>query len=526
MDGYENTQQTGEWHGAGGTASAVLGRAAVWISRLRVAIVRRLPAQVPFAVKLALSISVLISVGMALLGAVIVHNQTRLLNQQMHTFGGTVVAQMANSAKEPILAKDTLLLNVLAANLAADENVIGTVIYSADRAVLARAGRTPFEPGAPYAGHSRPFLDGKPQSLEWTWRRSAGNELDAISFVSPVRFRDMVVGYTLISFGRGLMTRSVADSIRSIVVATVLMIILGIAMSYVLGRRLSRPLHDLMNASRAMSNGQYHYRIQERRNDEIGYLMGAFNSMAQGLLQKAQVEDAFSRYVPSDVARKVLANLEEIELGGKQVHASVMFVDIVGFTARSETMSPEGVADLLNEFYTNISHAAAMYKGTVDKYMGDCAMVVFGISEDDPHHAFHCVACAVFFQRLAERMNALRLAQNKFPVHFRIGLNTGPMLAGNMGTRDRVQFTVVGDSVNLASRLCAVSTADEIIIDEHMYDRPDVRGHVVATRHQAIRIRGKTLPVSTYLVHDLAARYQADMAQALDGALLPGKGPL
>lgn len=489
---------------------------AAFLGHLRRRLAGWLPVKIPVAVKLAISIGILISAGMSLLGAVIVHNQTHLLNQQMHVFGHTVVNQMAESAKEPLLAEDTLLLNVLASNLAAGENVIGTAVYSAERKLVARAGHNPFEHGAPFARHIEPFLDGQAQSLEWTWSGAPQGNIDAIAFISPVRFRDIVAGYTVISFSRGSMTQLVGDSIRSIVVATILLIILGIAMSYVLGRRLSRPLHDLMDASRAIGNGQYSYRIQERRNDEIGYLMNSFNVMAQGLLQKAQVEDAFSRYVPAGVARKVLDNLQEVELGGSQVCASVMFVDIVGFTARSERMPPERVAEFLNEFYTNISQSAALYKGTIDKYMGDGAMVVFGIPEDDTEHAFHAIACAVFFQKLTDRVNAARISAKKFPIYFRIGLNTGPMLAGNMGTRDRVQFTVVGDSVNLASRLCSVSTAGEIIITDETYNLPTIHSRVLASPHQAIRIRGKTDPVSTYLVHDLTETYREDMDSAID----------
>lgn len=470
-----------------------------------------LPTQVPVAIKLAISISLVIIAAMSLLGALIVHNQTQLLNRQAQTFGSTVVEQMAESAKEPILAEDTLLLDVLAANLASGENVVGTAIYSADRKLLSHAGRYPFEPGGPYAGHEKPFLGEELQTLEWSWPGSSRGPLEAVSFVSPVRFQNTTVGYALISFSRSSMVQAVDDSVRSIVVATLLLIVLGVAISYVVGRQLTRPLDHLMNASRAIDSGFYNFRLEERRNDEIGYLMQAFNSMAQGLLRKAQVEEAFSRYVPPGVARNVLDNLEEVELGGKEIQGSVMFVDIVGFTARSETMDPERVAELLNNFYDSISRAAARYNGTIDKYMGDCAMLVFGIPESDDQHVFHSIACAVFFQRLAERINDVRISQGKFPVYYRIGLNSGAMLAGNMGSSDRVQFTVVGDSVNLASRLCSVATTGQIVITEEIYKIPEVRRNIIASQHDSIRIRGKSQPVSTYLVHDLSASHQENM---------------
>ncbi len=478
-----------------------------------------LPSRIPVAVKLAISIGLLVTLGMTLLGAVVIQNQTRLLTQNMRTFGQTVVRQMAESAKEPLLANDSLQLDVLAANLANGQNVVGTAIYSADRRQLSGSGLSPFQHGAPYAGHARPFLDDTLQTLAWEWNGSPRGDVDAVSFFSPVHFRDVTVGYVQIAFSRSLLTQSSHDAVRSIIVATLLLVVLGAIISYVMGRRLSRPLHHLMHASQAIGKGQYHYRIAERRNDELGHLMDAFNSMAQGLLQKAQVEDAFARYVPANVAQEILSGLEQVELQGRQVQASVMFVDIVGFTAKSETMRPEGVAELLNDFYAEISRAAALYRGTVDKYMGDAAMLVFGVPDSDQDHVFHAIACALFFQKLMSRINTLRLARGKFPVQFRIGINSGEMLAGVMGSEDRKQYTVVGDSVNLASRLCSVATADEIIVTEETINRGDLRNKLVASRYGSIRIRGKANPVTTYLVHDVHERYLRDMEDMLDEAL-------
>lgn len=478
-----------------------------------------LPQRVPVAVKLALWLSLMTTAGMSLLGAVIVHDQTDLLNRNMLTFGHTVVEQMAESAKEPILANDTLQLDILAANLANGDNVVGTVLYSADRQVLSNAGIGPFQLNAPYAGHRRPFLDGSLQTLHWRWPSSPRGAVDAVSFFSPVRFHGTTVGYAEISFSRALMTQSIHDAVRSIVVATLVLIILGIIASYYLGRRLSRPLNDLMDASRAIGNGQYDFKMKERRNDEIGYLMSAFNSMAQGMLRKEQVEDAFAKYVPTRVAKNILSNLDPVELAGKHAFASVMFIDIVGFTAKSETLTPEGIAELLNEFYAVAGQAAALYHGTIDKYIGDCVMLVFGIPETDSDHVFNSIACAVFFQRLIARVNEWRLSRGKFPVHYRIGLNSGDMLAGVMGTSDRMQYTVVGDSVNLASRLCAAASADQIVITEQTYNHPSLRKRILAAEYKAIGIRGKSQPVTTYLVDDLHNGYHEDMERKVRQAL-------
>jgi len=473
------------------------------------------PTYVPIALKLSLSIGVMLSLIMFLLGAIIIHNQTELLNHQILSSGRIVVKQMAESAKEPILANDILQLDVLTNNLTSSDDIIGTSVYSTEGKILSSAGPQPFEPYAPLAGHSSTYLKRAPITVPWTWSDSAYGDLDAISYVTPISYKNITAGYVLTTFSRKTMTASIRDSIHSIVLATLFLIPLGIVLSYFIARNFARPLQDLMDASRAINQGEYRYRLHEKRNDEIGYLMSAFNNMAHGMLQKKQVEEAFAKHVPAGVVKNILENLDGVKLGGTHTHASVMFIDIEGFTSKSETLSPTEVGELLNEFFTYISDTVPLYKGTIDKYMGDCAMLVFGVPEPDEDHIFHAISYAVFFQKLLVKINNLRLSRGKFPIKFRIGLNTGEVLAGNMGSVDRVQFTVVGDTVNLASRLSSLSNPEQVLITEETYNIPLVRKRIVATRFDTIHVRGKATPVSLYQVHDVVEPYLTDMDQEI-----------
>jgi adenylate cyclase len=455
---------------------------------------------VPIAYKYAFAIAAVVSAGMALLGMFVVDNQSRVLRAQIDAFGHTIAAQLSDSAKEPLLAHDLLTLEILATSLESNGRVLGTAIFAADGTVLARSGITPFDLDAPLAGASEGHLRSEPHSLDWSWVGSPLGHLHAVSLIHPVRFRGVTAGYALVTFSRSALDQSLRASVQAITTATALFILLGVAMSYYLGRRLSRPIHHLMDASQAIQEGRYHYRIPERRNDEIGHLIAAFNGMAEGLLQKNQVEAAFSRYVSPQIAAEVLSNLEHVELGGKHAMGSVLFADLVGYTRLSEQIGSEAVAALLNEYFSYIARACALYRGTVDKYIGDCAMLVFGVPEPDEDHAFHAIACAVLFQRVVEHLNGHRAKAGLPPIQFRLGINAGPMLAGNMGSRDRMQYTVVGDSVNLASRLCGTGEPGQIVITEETWLQPAVRERVLAARHRSINVRGKSEPVSTYLV--------------------------
>ena len=469
---------------------------------------RSTPTYFPIAYKLALIITLLITSGMVILGLVIVKNQTQLLRTQINDFGQAVVTQLAESAKELVMSDDELSLMTVVNNLGSSKNILGAVIYSENGKVLAVSGILPGDDiSGLYAKASR--IDDKNYSVAWKASDDEGKVINAISFIEPVRFKNVIAGHALVTFSKGAMDQSLHDTVIAIIMATALMILLGIMVAFYLGDLLSKPIRRLMDASKAIDSGQYDYRIHERRNDEIGYLTEAFNQLAANMLEKSQVENAFSRFVSTNVAKKIMANLDQIKLGGKHVNGSVLFADIVGFTSLSEQLPADEVASLLNEYFTYISMATDLYHGTIDKYMGDCAMIVFGVPDEDPDNKFHAVACAVMIQQLVNRLNAIRIKNNKVAIHFRIGVNSGTMLAGNMGSSQRMQFTVVGETVNLASRLHTVAGADQVIITEHLYKSRNIQSRIQAYSHKSIKLRGIAEPVSTYIVTNLAAGYQS-----------------
>lgn len=500
--------------------SKVPARRGAWNLRdwLRRAWTRLTPRHVPIAYKLAVVITLLISTSMVLLGLVIVQNQTTLLTAQMDSFGSAVTHQLGESSVELVLSDDLLGLMVLINNLGKTDDLLGAAVYSDAGVVLASTGLIP----AGGAQASRPEqtapADGS-YTLEWRADRHPLEALDVVSFVRPIQFQGLTAGHALVTFSKASLAQAVSDTIRAVVAATVLMILLGIVTAYFIGKRLTRPIHRLMRASKAIDQGNYSFRIDERRNDEIGFLIEAFNSMANGLLEKTQVENVFSRFVSPNVARQIMENLDHVRLGGEHVNGSVLFADIVGFTSISEELPPQEIADLLNEYFTHIAMASRMYRGTIDKFMGDCAMIVFGIPEQDDDHKFNAIACAVMIQRLVRRLNTMRKREGKFPVHFRIGVNSGDMLAGNMGSHDRMQYTVVGDAVNLAARLHNVAVSDQIAITEYLYRDKDVHERVKARRHELIKLRGKSEPVTTYIVEGVASSDTRAMDTHIDQML-------
>jgi len=480
---------------------------------------RQILNQFPIAYKLAIIITMLISSGMILLGLVIVSNQTQLLRGQMTDFGQTVAGQLANSTKELILSDDILSIMVSVKNLGNHKGILGAVVYSEKGTKLATSGIVPQADIINLYAQSKNNQQ-KGYSFEWVANNTDKQQnLDVISFITPIRFQNLIAGHALVTFSKASLSQSLTETVNAIIAATIFMIILGIFTAYALGQRLSRPIHNLLDASKAIDSGDYSYRIDERRNDEIGSLIEGFNNMANGLLEKSQVENAFSRFVSTNVAKQIMDNLDGIQLGGQHVQATALFADIVGFTSMSEKLPPKEVATLLNEYFTYISMACELYNGTIDKYMGDCAMVVFGVPEEDPEHQFNAISCAIMIQRLIDRLNHIREQHGKQAVHFRIGVNSGEMLAGNMGSHERMQYTVVGEAVNLAARLHTAAEKGQIVVTDDMVKSTDIQWRIIAHRHKSIELRGIAEPVTTYIVTDLKSPYAEQIEQHIETIL-------
>jgi adenylate cyclase len=470
--------------------------------------IRNSAQRTPLAYKLSFFITVLVVSCMVSLGVILVQQQTQLLQKQLNEQGSTLVRLMARAASEPLLADDKLALDAITSGFASN-SIVGTTIAMMDGEIISQAGVLLEEQNPLTRKKLGQIISGAANVNSWIWRRLGGNQEQAVlSFLQPIQFQNVTAGFAVVTLSQADMLSAVHTAINAIIGATIVIITLGIVMSFVLGRRITQPIDQLVYASHAIGKGDYSYRFSNQRKDELGLLMEAFNEMSQGMLEKSQVQNALSRYLSPGVARQILSNLDDVGLSGKRIEGTVVFADIKGFTQISERIRPEDLVTILNRYFTLVTQACEINHGMVDKYMGDGVMLVFGAPEPDKDHAFNAITCALLIQKLIAHENGKREERDQFPVKFRIGVNTGSMLAGNMGSRDRMEYTVVGDTVNLASRLCGITNAGEIVISREMYLREDVRHRVMAGEYQSIRLRGISQPVCTYRVEQLTAQFQ------------------
>ena len=227
--------------------------------------------------------------------------------------------------------------------------------------------------------------------------------------------------------------------------------------------------------------------------------------------QKKQIKGAFSFYVSSSVVNEMIQHPERLKLGGDKKDLTVLFSDIRGFTTISEGMTPEELVHLLNEYLTVMTDVVFKYDGTLDKYIGDAVMAIFGAPVERENHPANACHAALEMMDELKKLNEKWLKEGKKPLNIGIGINTGMMMVGNMGSEQRFDYTVMGDAVNLGSRLEGANKSykTNILLSESTYDR--VKDAFFCMELDSVRVKGKTEPVKIYqlLAHQKIAEERA-----------------
>jgi adenylate cyclase len=232
--------------------------------------------------------------------------------------------------------------------------------------------------------------------------------------------------------------------------------------------------------------------------DELEALASGFNTMVDGLKERDKLRSTFGKYMTATVMEHLLAG--KVSLGGESLQVSILFTDIRGFTSISEKMDPQNLVALLNEYFTEMVGIVMQENGVVDKYIGDAIMAVFGAPVPKPEDPVNAVRAAVRMRRGLDELNLGLRARGLPTLRTGIGIHTGLVVAGNIGSEVRMEYTVIGDAVNLASRL-ETSTKElgvDVLISEQTYE---LTKHVIVARPvRALVVKGREQPVVAYEV--------------------------
>lgn len=295
-----------------------------------------------------------------------------------------------------------------------------------------------------------------------------------------------LVGIVLVACG-GLSDSADAQAIaRAVLILAVAAFALGLAVTVVVARSVAQPLTAVRRAQERVERGDLHAAVRVADGSEVGLLQSGFNRMVDGLREREHMQDLFSRHVGEDVARAAMA--VEPRLGGEVRELAVLFVDLVGSTELASRASPEHVVARLNRFFAVVVDVAAAHGGWVNKFQGDAALCVFGAPtpQDNP------AACALGAARALDARLRAELPEARAG----IGLSAGPAVAGWVGAEQRFEYTVIGDPVNQAARLCDLAKRrdERLLACDEILRRA---GHDEARRWrlaEAVALRGRPAP--------------------------------
>jgi adenylate cyclase len=241
-------------------------------------------------------------------------------------------------------------------------------------------------------------------------------------------------------------------------------LVLSIALGALISRRITRPVSQLTEGLRSVSEGDLTAHLELHSGDEFEEFAKTFNLMVVGLREREQLKNVLVRHLSSAVAESILNNPEALQLGGQKVQATVLFADIRDFTQKSTGMVPIEIVGTLNEYFGVIVDVILRHEGTLDKFLGDGLMAVFGAPLAQPDHPARALRCALEIQEAVAGLNRERAQLGLIQFELGVGLNSGEVVAGQVGSHRRMEYTVIGTEVNRAFRIQRLAGPGEVLV--------------------------------------------------------------
>jgi adenylate cyclase len=298
-----------------------------------------------------------------------------------------------------------------------------------------------------------------------------------------------------------LVFEGIAATTRRNILLTGAVLCIAVLFIWFFSKSISVPLKGLAAAAERIRNGEFEQSLAAKGRDEIGLLTERFVEMGRGLAERERLRDAFGRFSNEIIAERAMKG--DLTLGGETKRVTVFFSDIRSFTAMSEKLEPQEVVEFLNDYMTRMVECVDKTGGVVDKFMGDAVMAVWGapLSAGSPaQDAFNCVKTALLMRAALLEFNKDRGRDKEPRIRIGCGINTGDVVAGQIGSQKRMEYTVIGDTVNLANRTESLNKpfGTDILITENTYAL--IGKQLITEEMPPVRVKGKEKPVRMFAV--------------------------
>ena len=420
----------------------------------------------------------------------ILRQQRERLYSQTLKIGKISLNYFSGNAAVPLLEDNILRLNALIKDATHVEGLLYAIIVDHNQVIKAHTDVSKI--GKTFETFSN-FTDKKKEGDVSYFNYVSPSGEHVLNLTRPIFFKNKELGEVHVGISIDFIEKLIRKAQLTILIITVFIIIFGSVVAVWLGFHFSRPISNLVQATREIGAGNYQHKIILARNDELGSLSTAFNRMGDELWKNSLMQKSFGKYIGPEVLEMIMANPENIWLKGHRSEATVIFVDIRGFSTYSEDKEPEEIVEKLNQYFEIATSTIKDYGGYVDKFIGDAVLGVFGVPIYHENHAARAVKAAMNMQQsfLKRPKNENDLLQS-----VGIGINSGVVVSGNIGSQDRMEYTVVGDCVNVAAHMYRLANPGEIIISKSVYDH--LKENLEVNPLPVQYLKGKSEPVETF----------------------------
>jgi len=434
--------------------------------------------------KIAGTLLLILTMAVVTLGVVTFNRQNEMLRNEIMSRAVTMARELANAGKEGLLTKQELPIVSTMEDILKRDNVVYAMILDDEGRVFAHSDfskkgvvlNDPADLSAAKAGAL--YIQEVPLNMDMI--------MDATMPIM-LQSKNLKLGSARIGLSEKALNTAIRRQKNAYLCMALGFVVVGILLSFALSRVLTKPLDSLAAGMQVVAKGDLRRLVEVKSNDEIGKLTSVFNQMILSLREKLLMEKYLSQSTVLNI--KVHRDVSRMKLGGERKHVTALFSDARGFTAMSESLTPEDVVRIMNIYLnlqTTVIHA---WGGIVDKFVGDEVMAIF----EGPDMEINAVRAAVEIQNYCKSLNEARAAAGEKEIAIGIGLNSGDVVMGNMGSEDHMDYTVIGDSINVAARLCGVAQPGQVLVSNSIVE--EIGDRATWKELPPVSVKGKAQPI-------------------------------